>query len=106
MKTVGDVVSWWITRIENDGTRSQKYRGSMVCLMRKHVLPRVGKLPLKKVDRVALDDKLIFPMHQVLAPRSVQRSDTTRMGEGGRAWTWPMSDPDMPPVCTCAYPCK
>ena len=74
MKTVGDVVNWWITRIENDGTRSQKYRGSMVCLMRKHVLPRVGKLPLKKVDRVALDDKLIFPMHQVLAPRSVQKA--------------------------------
>ncbi|MGM8935087.1 tyrosine-type recombinase/integrase [Pseudomonas neustonica] len=74
MRTVGDVVSWWITRIEGDSTRSLKYRGSMVSLMRKHVLPRVGKLALKKVDRVALDDKLIFPMHQVLKPRSVQKA--------------------------------
>ncbi len=73
-RTVGDVVEWWLSRIEGDRTRSEKYRSSMGCLMRKHVLPRVGKVALRKVDRVTLDDQLVFPMHQELAPRTVQKA--------------------------------
>lgn len=87
MRTLGDVVVWWMTRIEGDKARSESYRRSMVCLMRKHVLPRVGKLALRKVDRVAIDDKLVFPMHQELAPRTVQKAlqglgQAFRMAEG------------------------
>ncbi|OLU31487.1 hypothetical protein BVH03_08415 [Pseudomonas sp. PA15(2017)] len=73
-RTLGDVVEWWLSRIEGDRTRSEKYRASMACLMRKHVLPRVGKVALRKVDRVTLDDQLVFPMHQELAPRTVQKA--------------------------------
>lgn len=74
MRTVGEVVEWWLSRIEGDRTRSEKYRGSMGSLMRRHVLPRVGKVALRKLDRVLLDDKLVFPMHQELAPRTVQKA--------------------------------
>ena len=74
MKTLGEVVTWWLSRIEGDKARSESYRRSIGSLMRKHVLPRVGKVPLRKVDRVLLDDKLVFPMHQELAPRSVQKA--------------------------------
>lgn len=74
MRTTGEVVQWWLSRIEGDRTRSERYRKSMVSLMRKQVLPRVGKLPLRKLDRISLDDKLVFPMHQELAPRTVQKA--------------------------------
>ena len=74
MRTVGDVVGWWLERIEGDRRRSESYRRSMGSLMRKHVLPRVGKVAIRKLDRVTLDDKMVFPMHQVLAPRTVQKS--------------------------------
>lgn len=74
MKIVGEVVTWWLSRIEGDRTRSAKYRSSMGSLMRKHVIPLIGKLPLRKLDRVTLDDKLVFPMHQLLAPRTVQKA--------------------------------
>ncbi len=42
--------------------------------MLKHVLPHAGKLPLRKLDRWRLEEKLLYPMHQVLAPRSVQKA--------------------------------
>jgi len=73
MKTVGDVVSWWLSRIENDNTRSESYRKSMASLMRKHVIPRAGKMLLKKVNKVSIDDSLIFPLHQTLKPRTIQK---------------------------------
>src|SRR5690606_19630754 len=87
MRTVGEVVRWWLTRIEGDRARSESYRNSMVSLMRRHVLPRMDKVPLRKLDRVLLDDKLVFPMHQELAPRTVQKAlqgmrQAFRMAEG------------------------
>lgn len=74
MRTAGEVVQWWLGRIEHDRARSVKYRSSMGSLMRRHVLPRIGKTQLKRLDRVTLDDQLIFPMHAELAPRTVQKS--------------------------------
>lgn len=74
MRTAGEVVAWWLGRIEGDRARSAKYRGSMGSLMRRHVLPRLGKVTLRKLDRVTLDDRLVFPMHQELSPRTVQKA--------------------------------
>ncbi|MEZ2746325.1 tyrosine-type recombinase/integrase [Halopseudomonas bauzanensis] len=97
MRTTGEVVRWWLSRIEGDRARSERYRGSMSSLMRKHVLPRMDKVPLRKLDRVLLDDKLIFPMHQELAPRTVQKAlqgmrQAFRMAEGqGRIETNPLA---------------
>lgn len=97
MRTTGEVVRWWLSRIEGDRARSESYRGSMVSLMRRHVLPRMDKVPVRKLDRVLLDDKLIFPMHQELAPRTVQKAlqgmrQAFRMAEGqGRIETNPLA---------------
>lgn len=74
-RTLGDVVEWWLERLEADNNRSAKYRGSMASLMRVQVLPRVGKVLISKIDRVVLDDKLVWPMHQAgLAPRTIQKA--------------------------------
>ncbi|MEJ6656899.1 MAG: site-specific integrase [Pseudomonas sp.] len=97
MKTVGEVVRWWLSRIEGDKARSASYRGSMVSLMRRHVLPRMDKVRVNKLDRVLLDDKLVFPMHQELSPRTVQKAlqgigQAFRMAEGqGRIATNPLA---------------
>jgi len=74
MRTTGDVVLWWLERIEGDRSRSVSYRRSMGSVMRKHVLPRVGKVAIRKLDRIALDDQLVFPMHQELKPRTIQKA--------------------------------
>nr|WP_298117394.1 tyrosine-type recombinase/integrase [uncultured Pseudomonas sp.] len=74
MRTTGDVVLWWLERIEGDRSRSLSYRRSMVSVMRKHVVPKVGKVAITKLDKVALDDQLVFPMHQELKPRTIQKA--------------------------------
>lgn len=97
MKTVGEVMRWWLTRVEGDRTRSESYRNSMGSLVRKHVLARLDKVRISKLDRVLLDDKLVFPMHQELAPRTVQKAlqamrQAFRMAEGqGRIETNPLA---------------
>lgn len=74
MRTVGEVVRWWLSRIEGDRTRSESYRRCMVSLMKRHVLPRLDKVRIAKLDRITLDDRLVFPMHQELSPRTVQKA--------------------------------
>ena len=75
MRTVGELVRWWLERVENDDRRSLQYRRSTKSLVRKHVLPRLDRLALRKLDRAVLDDKLAFPMFQEgLAPRTVQKA--------------------------------
>lgn len=74
MRTTGDVVLWWLERIEGDRSRSVSYRRSMASVMRKHVVPRVGKVAITKLDKVAIDDRLVFPMHQELKPRTIQKA--------------------------------
>jgi integrase len=68
------VVTWWLSRLEVDRNRSAKYRDSMGSLMRRQVLPRLGKLAIARLDHVALDEKLVWPMHQELAPRTIQKA--------------------------------
>src|SRR5690606_41664802 len=73
MRTVGEVIRWWLSRIEGDRTRSASYRASMASLMNRHVLPRLDKVRLGKLDRGLPGDKLGFPMHQEPAPRAGQK---------------------------------
>lgn len=74
MRTVGDVVTWWLSRIEADRTKSVSYQRSMRSLMRKHVIPAIGKVRIGKVTRVLMDDQLVFPLHEVLKPRTIQKA--------------------------------
>ncbi|TRO14356.1 site-specific integrase [Ectopseudomonas mendocina] len=98
LRTVGDVVLWWLERLMADNERSSKYRGSMRSVMQKHVVPRAGKVLVRKVDRVTLDDRLIWPMHnEGLKPRTVQKAvqglrQAFAMAEkGGHITTNPMA---------------
>jgi integrase len=74
MRTVGDVMTWWLSRLEIDRNRSIKYRDNMRSLLKCHVIPHLGKLPITKLDHIALDEMLVWPMHQDLAPRTIQKA--------------------------------
>jgi len=75
LRTVADVVLWWLERLLVDVQRSGKYKDSMRSMVQRHVIPRVGKVSVRKLDRVTLDDKLIWPMHnEGLKPRTVQKA--------------------------------
>jgi integrase len=73
-KTVGQVITWWIGRIEQNRTVSASHRKTMGSLVRRHLIPRLGSVKLKQLSRAVVDDKLIWPMQQELSPHTVHKA--------------------------------
>lgn len=64
LRTTGDVLLWWLERVESDRASSDSYKRSTRSMVRKNILPSLGKVSVAKLDRRALDDKLVWPMVQ------------------------------------------
>ncbi len=64
LRTTGDVLLWWLERVESDRASSESYKRSTRSMVRKNILPALGKVSVAKLDRRALDDKLVWPMVQ------------------------------------------
>ncbi|KRW62353.1 tyrosine-type recombinase/integrase [Pseudomonas sp. TTU2014-080ASC] len=64
LRTVGDVVVWWLARVEQNRATSESYKRSTRSMVRKNIVPAVGKVLVTKLDRRVLDEKLVWPMVQ------------------------------------------
>ena len=64
LRTTGDVMLWWLERVEQNRSTSDSYKRSTRSMVRKNILPSVGKVPVKRLNRRVLDDKLVWPMVQ------------------------------------------
>lgn len=64
MRTVGHVVMWWLSRVEQNRATSDSYKRSTRSMVLKNILPALGKVLVSKLDRRVLDDKLVWPMVQ------------------------------------------
>lgn len=64
MRTTGDVLLWWLERVESNRETSDSYKRSTRSMVKKNILPALGKVSVAKLDRRALDDKLVWPMVQ------------------------------------------
>lgn len=64
LRTTGDVLLWWLERVENNRATSDSYKRSTRSMVRKNIMPAVGKVLIAKLDRRALDDRLVWPMVQ------------------------------------------
>lgn len=62
MRTVGDVVGWWLRRVEQKFPADSKYRQNVISMATRNVLPALGRVSIKKLDRRVVDDKLIWRM--------------------------------------------
>ena len=74
MRTTGDVVGWWVERLELNRSVSASYRRTMASLMRCHVLPALGSITLKRLTRAEVDDRLVWPMQQTHSPHTVHKA--------------------------------
>ena len=74
MRTTGDVVGWWVERLELNRSVSASYRRTMASLMRCHVLPALGAIALKRLTRAEVDDRLgaIFAYLQECDPAEAE----------------------------------
>ena len=73
-KTVGQVITWWIGRIEQNRTVSTSYRRTMASLAKRHLIPRLGGVKLKQLSRAVVDDKLVWPMQQTHSPHTAHKA--------------------------------
>lgn len=62
MRTTGEVVTWWLGRVEQNRATSASYKRSTRSMVRKNIVPAVGKVLVTRLDRRVLDDKLVWPM--------------------------------------------
>ena len=62
MRTTGVVVWWWLERVERNRATSDSYKRSARSMVRKNIVPAVGKVLVTRLDRRVLDDKLVWPM--------------------------------------------
>ncbi|MDP3978349.1 MAG: site-specific integrase [Pseudomonas sp.] len=74
MRTTGQVVLWWVERLELNRSVSASYRRTMASLMRCHVIPALGQLTLKRLNRAEVDDRLVWPMQQTHSPHTVHKA--------------------------------
>lgn len=73
-RTTGQVLGWWLERLETNRAVSASYRRTLGSLMRRHVIPALGKVPLKRLTRSVVDDQLVWPMQQQLSPHTVHKA--------------------------------
>lgn len=64
LRTTGDVVLWWLGRVEQNRATSDSYKRSTRSMVRKNIVPALGKVLVSRLDRRVLDDKLMWPMMQ------------------------------------------
>lgn len=67
-------MTWWVERLEGNRSVSDSYRATMASLARVHVIPRLGRVTLKQLDRAAVDDLLVWPMQQTHSPHTVHKA--------------------------------
>ena len=62
--TTGELLSWYADRMARDRSLSVKSKDTGASIMRRHLLPRLGDLPLVEVSKATLDTLLMWPMQE------------------------------------------
>lgn len=75
LRNVAQVVTWWCGRLEANRSVSASYKATMLSLARRQVIPRLGKVTLKQLDRATVDDQLVWPMQaEGLSPHTAHKA--------------------------------
>lgn len=59
---VAQVLEWYAARVESDRALSEERRATVLSAIRRHLLPRLGSLPLRELTKAALDDRFYMPL--------------------------------------------
>lgn len=62
--SVGDVLAWYRDRMNRDRGLSAKRKASAKSALDRHLVPRLGHLPLSEVSKQAVDQNLMWPMQE------------------------------------------
>jgi len=61
-ETVGQLLEWFVERNETDKTISPERQVQIRAVVNKHLLPRLGDLPIAAVSKATIEDLLLWPL--------------------------------------------
>lgn len=62
LQTTGQVLMWYLNRATGDRNLSDSRKSQLKTAIKKHLIPRIGLIPLDKLNRKVIDHKLLWPM--------------------------------------------
>ena len=65
--TVGELLDWFADRMSRDRSLSDKRKKTSASMIKCHLKPRLGDLPLISLDKAALDSQLMWPMQESIS---------------------------------------
>jgi len=63
-QTAGQLLEWFDDRVQRDSSKSKARKQAVATIIKRHLRPMVGKLPLAGVSRGAIDSELIWPLQE------------------------------------------
>jgi len=65
--TVGELLEWFADRMSRDRNLSTKRKNTGASIIKCHLKPRLGELPLIGIDKAALDTLLMWPLQEAVS---------------------------------------
>lgn len=64
--TTGELLDWYADRMARDRSLSEKRKKTGASLIKCHLKPRLGDLPLTGIDKASLDDQFMWPAQETI----------------------------------------
>ncbi|WP_249584346.1 tyrosine-type recombinase/integrase [Pseudomonas viridiflava] len=64
--TTGELLDWYADRMSRDRSLSEKRKKTGASLIKCHLKPRLGALPLTGIDKASLDDQFMWPAQETI----------------------------------------
>lgn len=72
--TVGQLLNWYLKRIELETVKSKSRRQGVVSAIKQHLLPRLEKILLCDVKKITIDERLMLPLQNAsLKPSTIRQ---------------------------------
>lgn len=72
--TVGQLLKWYLGRIERESVKSDSRRKGVKCAIEKHLLPRLASIKITELTKLAIDERLMLPLQNAtLKPSTIRQ---------------------------------
>jgi integrase len=68
----GELLEWYAERMARDRSLSSKRKNTTASAIRRHLMPRLGHLPLSDINKATLDRELVWPLQESYSTGYVQ----------------------------------
>ncbi|WP_223448471.1 tyrosine-type recombinase/integrase [Pseudomonas sp. BF-R-19] len=65
--STGELMTWYAERMARDRNLSSKRKKTGASMIKCHLIPRLGELPLAGIDKAALDSELMWPLQESIS---------------------------------------